>query len=76
MERVGDLQKKEVVNINDGRRLGFLYDVEIDLQTGKIGSIIVPGHGRIFGWFGRNEDHIINFSQIKKVGDDIILVDI
>jgi YlmC/YmxH family sporulation protein len=76
MDRVGDLQKKEVININDGKRLGFLYDIEIDLQSGKIGSIIVPGNGRLFGIFGREEDYIINFTQIKKVGNDIILVDI
>ena len=76
MDRVYELQKKEVVNINDGKRLGFLYDIEIDLNTGKIGSIIVPGKGRVLGIFGKYEEHIINFSQIKKVGDDIILVDI
>ena len=76
MDRVYDLQKKEVVNINDGKRLGFLYDIEIDLKTGKIGSIIVPGRGRFLGIFGKYEEYIINFSQIKKVGDDIILVDI
>jgi YlmC/YmxH family sporulation protein len=76
MDRVGDLQKKEVININDGKRLGFLYDIEIDLQSGRIGSIIVPGNGRVFGIFGRGEEYIINFTQIKKVGGDIILVDI
>jgi len=76
MDRVYELQKKEVVNINDGKRLGFVYDIEIDLGTGKIGSIIVPGRGRILGIFGKYEEYIINFSQIKKVGDDIILVDI
>lgn len=74
-ERLVDLQKKEVINILDGKRLGFLYDVEIDLQTGKIGSVIVPGRYRFFGLFGRGEEHIISYEDIKKVGDDIILVE-
>lgn len=74
-DRVADLQKKEVININDGKRLGFLYDIEVDLETGKIGSIIIPGGFRFFGLFGRGEEYIITFDQIKKIGDDIILVE-
>ena len=76
MERVYDLQKKEVINISNGKRLGFLYDIEIDLKTGTIGSIIVPGESKFLGLFGRNEEYIISFSQIKKIGDDIILVEL
>lgn len=37
-----DFRHKEVVNINDGRRLGFVQDVTADLETGMITSIIVP----------------------------------
>ena len=74
-DRVCDLQKKEVINITDGKRLGFVYDVEIDLETGRIGSIIIPGGFRFFGLFGRGEEYIVTFEQIKKIGDDIILVE-
>ncbi len=75
LDRLVDLQKKEVINIFDGKRMGFLYDVEIDLSTGKIGSIIVPGRTRFFGLFGKGEEYIISYEDIKKVGDDIILVE-
>ena len=37
-----DFNSKEVININDGKRLGFVQDVCADLETGKITSIIVP----------------------------------
>lgn len=74
-DRVADLQKKEVINITDGKRLGFVYDVEIDLETGRIGSIIIPGGYRFFGLFGKGEEYIVNYEQIKKIGDDIILVE-
>ena len=74
-DRVADLQKKEVINITDGKRLGFVYDVEIDLETGRIGSIIIPGGYRFFGLFGKGEEYVVNYEQIKKIGDDIILVE-
>ncbi len=74
-ERVLDLQKKEVINLSNGRRLGFVYDVEVDLETGRVGALIVPGQNRFFRLFWKYEEHIISFSQIKKIGDDIILVE-
>ena len=53
-----------------------MYDVEVDLATGKIGSIIVPGEAKRFGLFGKYEDYVIPWKEIKKIGDDIILVDL
>ena len=75
-ERVGELQKKEVINISDGKRLGFLYDVEIDLKNGRVGSIIVPGRRKFFAFFRKYEENIISFEQIRKIGDDIILIEL
>ena len=40
---LGDLRRKEVVNIRDGTRLGFVTDVEIDEVDGRIESLVVPG---------------------------------
>ena len=37
-----DFKHKEVININDGKRLGYVQDVCADLETGRITSIIVP----------------------------------
>lgn len=64
-----------MINIADGKRLGFVYDVEIDMNKGVIESIIVPGPGKFLGLFGRDTDYVIPWNSIKKVGDDIILVD-
>ncbi len=73
--RASDFRQKEVINIADGKRLGFVYDVEIDMNKGVIESIIVPGPGKFLGLFGRDTDYVIPWNSIKKVGDDIILVD-
>ena len=76
MVKSSELRQKEVINMSDGARLGFVYDVEVDLSNGTIGSIIVPGNGKFLGLFGKDNDYIIPWEQIKKVGDDIILVDL
>lgn len=75
MVRASDFRQKEVINIADGKRLGFVYDVEIDMSKGVIEAIIVPGPGKVLGLFGRDTDYVIPWQNIKKVGDDIILVD-
>lgn len=71
-----DFKHKEVVNVKDGRRLGFVQDVTADLETGMITSIIVPGSNKILNVFAGNNDIVIPWKNIKCIGDDIILVEI
>ena len=71
-----DLHCKEVICIGDGRRLGFVYDVRIELPEGRIVSIIVPGPAKLWGVLGRRDDYVIPWSCICRIGPDIILVDI
>jgi YlmC/YmxH family sporulation protein len=70
-----DLRQKEIVNISDGARYGFVGDLEIDTHEGKITGLIVPGPGRVLGVFGRDQEYRIPWERINKIGDDIILVD-
>lgn len=71
-----DFKHKEVININDAKRLGYVQDVTADLQTGIITSIIVPGSNKIFNIFGGNNEIVIPWEKIKCIGDEIILVEI
>lgn len=71
-----DFKHKEVINITDGRRLGFVQDVCADLETGKITSIIVPGSNKILSMFSTSNDIVIQWQNIKCIGDDVILVEI
>lgn len=71
-----DFKHKEVINITDARRLGFVQDVTADLQTGTITSIIVPGSVKLFNIFSSSNDIVIPWENIKCIGDDIILVEI
>ena len=74
MLRATQLRQKEVINVSTGARLGFVSDVEVNFDSGKIDAIIVPGQGRFFGLFAREKEHVISWDSIVKVGDDIILV--
>lgn len=72
-----DFRHKEVVNINDGKRLGYVQDVCADLDTGIITSIIVPGGtNKLINIFSQNSDIVIPWQNIKCIGDDLILVEI
>ena len=74
--RICDLREKEVINICDGERLGFVEDVEFDLCTGKITHIIIPGPCKFFGVLGREEEYVIEICHICKIGTDLILVEV
>lgn len=73
--RFSDLRYKEVINICDGCRLGYVGDLELQLPEGRIIALIVPGPYRFFGLFGRGEEYYIPWECIKQIGDDIILID-
>jgi len=74
--RIADLRCKEVINICDGFRMGYVCDVLLNSATGQILAIVVPGQCRFFGLFGREDDYIIPWDCIRRMGDDIILVEV
>jgi YlmC/YmxH family sporulation protein len=75
LTKTSELREREVVNILDGKRLGLASDLEIEAETGKIKAIIVPGPGKFLWLFGKNEEFVIPWERIKKIGVDVILVD-
>ena len=74
--RITELTCKEVICISDGRRLGFISDVELEVPTGKVVAIVVPGPCRLFGIAGRKDDYVIPWNCIRRIGPDIVLVDV
>ena len=73
--RFRDLRRKEVININDGCRLGLVADVDLRAPEGPSIAIVVYGPARFFGLFGRGEEFYIPWDCIQRIGDDIILID-
>ena len=73
--RIADLRYKEVISVEDGSRYGYVGDMEIDLDSGQVRALVVPGRRRFFGLLGREEDKVIPWSAVKRFGEDIILVE-
>ena len=73
--RFRDLRRKEVININDGCRLGLVAALDLRAPAGQILAIVVYGPARFFGIFGRGEEFYIPWDCIQRIGDDIILID-
>lgn len=72
--KISDFQTKDVINIIDGKRLGQISDLELDLRQGRIEAIVVPSYGKFMGWFGGGSDLIIPWRNIVKIGSDVVLV--
>ena len=76
MFRISDLRHKDIVNVIDGKKLGPVKDIEVDLNEGKIMALILPATNRTFRLWSRNEDIILEWTKIKKIGLDVVLVEL
>ncbi|MBM7867529.1 YlmC/YmxH family sporulation protein [Heliobacterium gestii] len=76
MIKISDLRLRDIVNIHDGRRLGVIKDIDIDPEMGRVKAIVLPGQGRFMSFFGRGDDMVVPWDRIKKIGVDVILVDV
>ncbi len=71
-----ELRCKEVICLSDGQRLGFVCDVVVEVPEGCVVAIVVPGPCRFLGLWGRKDEYVIPWNCIRRIGPDIILVDI
>ena len=72
--RITDMHDKEVINICDGTRLGYVDDVEVDTCTAQIVALVVYGKGKCFGLFGKEKDIVISWKNIEVIGEETVLV--
>jgi YlmC/YmxH family sporulation protein len=71
-----ELCRKEVIDIATGQRLGFIDDIELDIENGRVSSLVIYGGIRLFGLLGRGGDTVISCSDIRVVGEDVLLVEL
>ena len=71
---MNDIKTKEIINIKNGQRLGFVADMQINLDDGKITALIVPGPYKMMGIFGKPPDVVIRWENIETIGEDLIIV--
>ncbi|NLJ99336.1 MAG: YlmC/YmxH family sporulation protein [Tissierellia bacterium] len=75
---LNDLGGKELVNLNNGERLGIIADCDIivDIKTGKLLTLLVPERRLQFSIFGQSEHKEIPWDSIRKIGNDMVIVEI
>ncbi|HBQ85004.1 MAG TPA: YlmC/YmxH family sporulation protein [Syntrophomonas sp.] len=76
MVKISDLRMREVVNVLDGKKLGNIIDIELDLEGGRVIAFILPGRLRGFSIFAKREEIIIPWEKIVRIGRDVILVEV
>lgn len=71
---LSDLQSKDIISTKDGRRIGRIIDIEINLQ-GRIINLIIEEKRSMRKLLSTGETKI-SFDNISKIGEDVILVDL
>ncbi|GLO66044.1 MULTISPECIES: YlmC/YmxH family sporulation protein [Oceanobacillus] len=74
--RFRDMSDKEIINVSEGKRLGVLgqTDLEINEENGQIEAFIIPSY-KWFGLVKEGEETKINWKSIRKIGEDMIMID-
>ena len=75
MIRTTELAQKDIITVRDGRNIGPISDIEVNLEEGRIEALIIPGPGKFLGLFSRGNDYKIPWKDIVKIGFDVILVE-
>ena len=73
--RFSDFRYKEVINVHTGQRLGYVCDAQFTTPEGRITALVVPGKAKYLGFLGREEDYVLPWECISRIGDDLILVE-
>ena len=73
---LSEMRNKEIINVRNGARLGYVDDIEFDTETSAVKSFIVYGRTRFFGFLGREDDLVITCDEIEIVGVDTILISV
>jgi len=72
-----ELKLKDVIDIKRGKKLGYIDDIDIEVENGQVKAFVVPAHqNRLFNFFLKKNDQIIHWSEIRKIGEDVILVEL
>ena len=70
-----DLKQKEIINIVDGKKLGYPDDIVFDSENTAVKSFTIPGQTKAFG-LKKGESKTISLKDIYLIGEDVILVNV
>ncbi len=76
MVKLSDLRTREVINVLDGKRLGNITDIELDIDRGRVIALLLPGTTKGWSVFARHEEIVVPWNNIVRIGRDVILVEL
>ncbi len=74
IETLENIRTKEVIDIVTGERLGYIDDVEMNIQNSEITALLIYGRHRFLGLLGKEDDIIIPCREIEVIGEEIVLI--
>lgn len=73
--KISELQERQIINIADGKCLGSMKDIELDLEEGRIKNIVLPGNSSLWGLLQSRDELLIPWENVVRIGVDVVLVD-
>ncbi len=74
MGRLSGLKKKTVINVLDGRKIGYICDADVDLEDGSIKGLMVRVSPSYWHTSVKCREVIIPFDRVVRAGGDVVLV--
>lgn len=68
-----DLRQKKVIDVDTAEKIGYIRDMDIDFESGKISSVSIPCGG-FFGIFKKAEKTVIPWENIIAIGSEFVIV--
>ena len=75
MMRISDIMEKEIINVKNGKKLGFITDIDLDVENGKVSPFSITGSSGNFFSRGAEIDTVF-WRDILRIGCDTIIVSI
>lgn len=70
--RLSELQEKDIISLNDGKKLGRIIDVTV--EDGRIYNFIIEPKRKFFSFIRKGEEIPVKWEDISKIGTDVILI--
>ncbi len=71
---LSELECKNVIDVSCGKDIGYVIDLDIDVNLGKIVAIIVKPPFKISDLLNKEEKTVVLWEQIVRIGDDVIII--
>lgn len=74
--KISDLKNMRVVNLGNGKVMGKIVDLVLDVNRGYVKAVMLPGESRWLGIWGAEKLTEVPWDKIKKIGKDVIIIDL